>query len=513
MPSFDDFKNEWLGHRVDYDHILNYQCVDLIRQYFLECFGLAGGGGVPTAVAYWTSTPGDVLAKFTRDGSGNVQKGDVVILRTLGHTDYSGDGHIGIATGNGDPNSIEILEQNGAGSGTGLGQDAIRTRYVPRNRLAGVLRPIPIIPAPIPYALTVQPMTPEHSASRYQVRLGAEKWNLDLPNFDAINNHPVGTASSDPSNPTYIWVTDYLIRTDLPQYIYYLEDGNLHQGWNRNDLTAAPLPVVMAAPTVIKTPNVVVPKAEKYTVLTKLMAFSTALDAMNKANYSGTDVQPGEYFVWSRDANAINLTTDNVQNQSLWINSNDNVLQPPIISETVTVSTPIVPTLPVDPVPAHDEPVDPPTPAPTVEWRWYNQDQQPSTFKYTGTLPAPVHDLQHPEKTLTLPVGASGPISRYAMINGNTYLIPDSEFKKGSLFGIPENLMQEQRSTPVQAVNSVVHEDARTWDEWLETGFKSASRLIREVVPAVESIVKTEKVAQARVRIDRSIEGITKKVK
>jgi hypothetical protein len=144
MADFNSFKNKWLAEgKADFDHSFGYQCVDLVRYYFYENYGLGNeAGGVPYAISYWTDTPQGVLNKFDRIDGSNARQGDVVILRTAGRNDYTPPGHIGLATGNINDANVEILEQNGStGGGSGIGPDAIRTRYVERSRVAGLLRP------------------------------------------------------------------------------------------------------------------------------------------------------------------------------------------------------------------------------------------------------------------------------------------------------------------------------------------------------------------------------------
>jgi hypothetical protein len=144
MADFNSFKNKMLAQgKVDFDHVFGFQCVDLVREYFYENYGLGNeAGGVASAINYWTNTPAGVLGKFDAVPSSNARAGDVVILRTNGHFDFTPPGHIGIATGNINDANVEILEQNGQdGSGNGLGGNAIRTRWVDRSRVAGLLRP------------------------------------------------------------------------------------------------------------------------------------------------------------------------------------------------------------------------------------------------------------------------------------------------------------------------------------------------------------------------------------
>lgn len=133
---FESFKAEWLGRRIDWDHVFNYQCVDLILEYIYEKFGLSHTRG--NAIDYWTNPSPDILTKFHKVASSDPQIGDIVVMLGLPGNPY---GHIGIATGNKTATTVEILEQNGAtGNGSGMGGDAIRTRFIAKNRIAGLLR-------------------------------------------------------------------------------------------------------------------------------------------------------------------------------------------------------------------------------------------------------------------------------------------------------------------------------------------------------------------------------------
>lgn len=132
------FKNKWLAKRVDYDKVFGYQCVDLIKQYLDDCFGIkAGAWG--DAIDYWNNTNPILLKKFNKIKTTRVMKGDIVIIKPTLFNRY---GHIGIADKNyvGMVVTYLLLEQNGSGSGTGLGKDAIRVSVRNRRRIVGVLR-------------------------------------------------------------------------------------------------------------------------------------------------------------------------------------------------------------------------------------------------------------------------------------------------------------------------------------------------------------------------------------
>lgn len=136
--TYNDFKNKWLGKRVDYDMLYGFQCVDLIKRYADDVYGLkAGAWG--NAIDYWYATNKDLLKKFDRISTTATRKGDIVILKGINGNPY---GHIGISDGNSGLLTVPLLEQNGStGNGSGVGGDAIRVRNVPRWRVVGVLRP------------------------------------------------------------------------------------------------------------------------------------------------------------------------------------------------------------------------------------------------------------------------------------------------------------------------------------------------------------------------------------
>jgi len=142
--SYISFKNKYLGKKVDYDGVYGFQCVDLVKQYLAEEYGLKPGAW-GDAIDYWYNTNPAVLKEFDRLSTNQARQGDIVILKGINGNPY---GHIGIADGSSGILTVTILEQNGAtGNGSGLGGDAIRTRAVPLWRVVGLLRPRTAKPA------------------------------------------------------------------------------------------------------------------------------------------------------------------------------------------------------------------------------------------------------------------------------------------------------------------------------------------------------------------------------
>lgn len=163
--SYSTFKNRWNGSRVDYDHVYAYQCVDLILQYVKEEFGLPSGVW-GNAIDYWTKTSAPLLQKFDKVATKDCKQGDIVILYGLPGNPY---GHIGICDSQ-TATTVKLLEQNGAGSATGTGRDAIGVyRDVAKSRIAGVLRPKA---APVP-----QP-TPPPARSTVFLPSSVRSWRL-----------------------------------------------------------------------------------------------------------------------------------------------------------------------------------------------------------------------------------------------------------------------------------------------------------------------------------------------
>lgn len=210
--AYAEFKQEWNGRRVDYDHVYSYQCVDLILQYVKECYGLPTGV-TGNAIDYWTHTSPTLLAKFDHLFTKNCQQGDIVVLYGLAGNPY---GHIGICDSQ-DATNVKLLEQNATGSADGLGRSAIGVwRDIPKTRIAGVLRP-KYVPTPVP--------TPPPARSTVFLPSSARTWRLYYvgsalrPNTS--DQKAVLAPSQFPPGLTYkivSWVGDYAVVIDTSYY-------------------------------------------------------------------------------------------------------------------------------------------------------------------------------------------------------------------------------------------------------------------------------------------------------
>jgi hypothetical protein len=281
-----------------------YQCVSLVKKY-LEKYGVnAGRWG--DAIKYWNEPRQAMLDKFTQIPTNEPLKGDIVVM--------SFD-HIGIANGNVQGTSFQMLDQNGGvGAGTGLGADAIQIHTFKKSSILGVYRPITVeIPqAPLYRIFDIAPR-------QIMVGVGHSKWDLSRPNFEDVAANPVGTAPGVP-----ITIVAELHHREIPQYTYYLEDTNVPYGWNVLDcVDYTPPPPVVTTPA----PPVPYTAAEQYTLVTVVKTFKSPEDAMNPNGQDAIgELSGGVYFVWTKQGRAYNLTKDNMQ-PGAWVNTLDNVIK------------------------------------------------------------------------------------------------------------------------------------------------------------------------------------------
>lgn len=208
---YSQFKAEWLGKRVDYDHVYAYQCVDLILEYIKECYGIPSGVW-GNAIDYWNHPSTPLLDKFDKISTTTCVQGDIVILYGMPGNPY---GHIGVCDHQ-DASGVWLLEQNKNGDATGLGGSAIGVyRAIPTSRIAGVLRsksaPVPQ-PTPAPASSTVFLPPTDRSWNLYYVGSLLRPNTTDVKavlapyRFDGITYKIVS------------WVGDYAVVVDTQMF-------------------------------------------------------------------------------------------------------------------------------------------------------------------------------------------------------------------------------------------------------------------------------------------------------
>lgn len=442
MTSLDDFcTNHPNGSRVGDDSLVGhgetertkFQCVSLVKAYLRECYGL-NPGAWGNAIDYWSGTHPILLSLFPRIQSSDAVKGDIVILRTLGRTDYSGSGHIGISTGNVTRTQVEILEQNGStGGGTGTGGDAIRTRYVDRARVAGLLRPISVVqaPAPIPQPIpsgnavhlpaTVATWAIYHEGTSYRKGTSDQKGTLTPQKYGGL------------TYPIKGWIGDSAVVIDTESYgrgVIWVK------GTDAQFVNLTP----PQAPYVPPAPKYEAPPAERYIVKTRLMRFDRATDALTHSNVTG-DLEPSSdpkgYFVIAKLHEAYNLSDNNMYDRNWWVNTKDNAILPePVLPTPAPIPDPLPELPPV--VAAPIEPAYQPTP---LQYQMIT----PLELTYTGDADQSYPDLEG--KTTQVVKLTPGRTNTYTMMveaNDELCYIPEASMKKGYRHGIPETVLQAQ---------------------------------------------------------------------
>lgn len=170
MADYNSFKAEWMGRRIDYDHIYGYQCVDLILEYLKEVCNIASGVW-GNAIDYANSPTPTFLQHFDKMIAPIYLKGDIVVLNGLPGNPF---GHIGLFDHQ-DDTGIYLLEQNMTGSGDGLGRSAIGVyRSISTSRIACVWRYKGTAPPPPPAAPARSTVTLPASAQTWRLyRVGS----------------------------------------------------------------------------------------------------------------------------------------------------------------------------------------------------------------------------------------------------------------------------------------------------------------------------------------------------
>ena len=147
MPmTLDNFINKYMGKATDYDGVYNAQCVDLIKLYLRDCFGIrAGTWG--NAVDYYRYFKNKNWAGYERMNEAfeiipNTPdfipvKGDICVFGEYFSKNHN-NGHIGIATDKCTVNKLYIYDQNAKGKNDPM---KISTYGYTSKNFLGVLRP------------------------------------------------------------------------------------------------------------------------------------------------------------------------------------------------------------------------------------------------------------------------------------------------------------------------------------------------------------------------------------
>lgn len=173
--------------------------------------------------------------------------------------------------------------------------------------------------ATLPY--TVQPCTPYKAWMIHETT----DWHLKYTDWAAMNANAVGQR---PAGETVMVVAKTV---GHPLGEFWLYDVNAPAGFLSTDMTttepAPPLPPVPPTPPSAPLP---VKPAEKYTLVTTVKTYGSAVNAQMDTN-AQTTLKPGSYYVWGKEDRVYQLGPDN-QHQPIgnWILLKDNATVAPV---------------------------------------------------------------------------------------------------------------------------------------------------------------------------------------
>lgn len=437
MTDITNFKNRMIAEgKVDFDKTYGYQCVDLIREYLYSEYGMGNSaGGVGYAINYWTNTPQAILEKFDRIETTNVRNGDIVILRTVGHSDFAIPGHIVIGTGGLTDANFEALEQNGStGGGSGVGPDAIRTRWIDRSRIAGVLRPKDATPPPAPAAAyTVEVITEKKvQLEKYPTM----EWDLNKREWQGFNENPIT------HNGGEVVTIRAVARHNLGG-IYLMQDPNVARGFNQVDVKdyaePAPQPPAPENYATHYTYEMLVRPAELQTKLDQTNEWDLNFDDYKNArprvvHPKGTkfvayakatrnDLGHEVYFLTEEQFKTAPQSASGINTVDLepWVE--------PVVDNPVTEPSNPLPTGEGEQIPVHVTPTDPN--------KWKESFTSMAAGQYTATKDVVVKDLEQlkPDAMLhkSQNVGAAGSFTKDNVI----YLRTKKGVENNTWYGVP----------------------------------------------------------------------------
>lgn len=136
--NYDDFIKKYKNKTIDYDGVAGVQCVDLVKQYLHDVFGISPGSWGDAHCYFDEFSAHKELSEYfikIKNAPDLVpQKGDICVWKA--GLNKGGWGHIAIATGEGDTTYFYSYDQNWSGKHDPVTR--VRHNY---SHFAGVLRP------------------------------------------------------------------------------------------------------------------------------------------------------------------------------------------------------------------------------------------------------------------------------------------------------------------------------------------------------------------------------------
>jgi len=383
------------------------------------------------------------------------------------------DSHIAIVLHCDGSNWIQVFEQNAdpTGSVCGTKNREVNNIYHKANYVM-----VPIVQAPAPPT----PPVPKYQVTETypngrQIQLTKQPTNLWGMNFDFdyMKDHPV-----EVHNAGEIWtVTNKVHHED--GYDYYRRDGQV-DGFNVadcTDYTPPPPPPPPAAP-------VTVTKAETLTLVTDLLCYGKAVNAMQATTPTG-ELKAGTYFVWDRQLGAVNLSTSNMTDQGQWVNEKLNVaaipVLPPKITETIKEAAALIP-------PA------PPTPLPDDSWKGtiasfsINRDQ-PEYFNSLNNVDMAVHDLDGKGEPQILHAYSQHiPIVATIEKDRILYALPKKSYDLNRYYCIPMYLLEAEQGGLFDTFKTY-EEKLYTHSAKLSDHFKEAGKQFIQFIDGIKQTI------------------------
>lgn len=376
---------QYAGQRPDYYGYAG-ECLSLAKRWvdIIRNGHLNGPMGAPPSPdgwgsGYWVNPPAlisDLFDKQPYNPNADYPAGSIVVNVSTHH--------IMVLLHNNPGNALAtVFEQNADPDGS-----AAHTANRDKSRIDGVL--VLKVAAPVsagpPYDVIVHFDPPK----LVKVKPGSSKWGMNYDNLTAMEAHPVNTATDD----TIVEVENEVHHHTGGDYYRAANDPD---GWNVVDcdpyITPAAPPPPPPAPSVIKTPNVPIQKAEKYTLLTAVPSFTTQGGAQNHAGTAKV-LEAGEYYVWdSKDSTKL-LGTSNTKrpNPETWVNVTDNVKPVPVVVKVTPPPEPVPPKV----VEVIKQAATHIPPARDYSWQkiaFFNPNRTPVRYVSTNGAPYDVYDL------------------------------------------------------------------------------------------------------------------------
>lgn len=446
MISYQDFKAQWLGKRVDYDHVFSYQCVDLILQFLYQCAGV-GGGVWGNAIDYATKPTAGFLNATVRVTDGSKVAGDILVFKSPA----TPDGHITLR----DTNLDYMLEQNGyTGNGSGTGKDAIGVyRPIPYDRLVAVYRIKQFVPAaPAP---AEQAPAPAASGSFHVIK--------PIPGYGNSNN-----AANHISPIDTVQAGDYAIFNQAHGMVNVTSKPGQPGSWiNPSDNVADPAPApAPAAPqlppkpaniafTKLATPlNLIVNKNptnawhldfvnDAHAVSAGQLSQGTPFTAVGKAQR--TDGDKPCYYMTEADFGAADVT--GIPNSNVGINTVD--LSP------APAPAPVEPPKPETPTPAPVENEEVKVPVTVKSWK----DSFVAEFGiYKATKDYTVTDLSGELPDTQLGHDQIVKVGGWVTKDGVEYAVSVKSHNLGHWYGVPKAiLVQAPNTSGSKVIDAITH--------------------------------------------------------